>query len=154
MSTLGANWFGSFLARRHLSVRSPEATYLGRATAFNKNRSQGVLWQSGCSDGLVIPVRFGFDSDKVLPLRLIFNRHTFPPHMIYNGDETGVFTVQKPQQVSYTWFPREHDVVKKLPQPKRPGGTTRRERLLIFPCNLQGCNVEYDSRLVFWSRWT
>ncbi len=34
------------------------------------------------------------------------------------------------------------DVVKKLPQPKRPGGTTRREQLLIFPCNLQGWNVE------------
>lgn len=34
------------------------------------------------------------------------------------------------------------DVVKKLPQPKRPGGTTRREQLFIFPCNLQGWNVE------------
>ncbi len=30
------------------------------------------------------------------------------------------------------------DVVKKLPQPKRPGGTTQRGQLLIFPCNLQG----------------
>lgn len=47
-----------------------------------------------------LPVGFGFDSDKVLPLTLIFNRHTFPPHMIYNVDETGVFTVQKPQQVA------------------------------------------------------
>ncbi|XP_036001785.1 jerky protein homolog-like [Fundulus heteroclitus] len=27
------------------------------------------------------------------------DRHAFPPHMIYNVDETGVFTVQKPQQV-------------------------------------------------------
>ncbi|KAJ8343529.1 hypothetical protein SKAU_G00308580 [Synaphobranchus kaupii] len=32
----GEDWFGSFLARRHLSVRTPEATSLGRATAFNK----------------------------------------------------------------------------------------------------------------------
>lgn len=47
-----------------------------------------------------LPVGFGFDSDKVLPLTLIFNRHTFPPHMIYIVDETGVFTVQKPQQVA------------------------------------------------------
>lgn len=37
--------------------------------------------------------------------------------------------------------PKSH-VVKKLPQPKRPGGTTRREQLFIFPCNLQGWNVE------------
>uniref|UniRef100_A0A9R1SEK5 HTH CENPB-type domain-containing protein n=2 Tax=Cyprinus carpio TaxID=7962 RepID=A0A9R1SEK5_CYPCA len=35
LSTLGEDWFGSFLARRHLSVRTPEATSLGRATAFN-----------------------------------------------------------------------------------------------------------------------
>ncbi|KAK1893751.1 Tigger transposable element-derived protein 6 [Dissostichus eleginoides] len=34
------------------------------------------------------------------------------------------------------------DVVKKLPQPNRPGGTTRREQLFTFPCNLQGWNVE------------
>lgn len=27
------------------------------------------------------------------------DRHAFPPHMIYNVDETGVFTVQKPRQV-------------------------------------------------------
>ncbi|XP_031729111.1 uncharacterized protein LOC116397635 [Anarrhichthys ocellatus] len=27
------------------------------------------------------------------------DRHTFPPHMIYNVDETGIFTVQKPWQV-------------------------------------------------------
>lgn len=33
------------------------------------------------------------------------------------------------------------DVVKKLPQPNRPGGTTRREQLFTFPCNLQGWNV-------------
>ncbi|KAI4822668.1 hypothetical protein KUCAC02_008200 [Chaenocephalus aceratus] len=34
------------------------------------------------------------------------------------------------------------DVVKKLPQPNRPGGTTRREQLFTFPYNLQGWNVE------------
>ena len=34
------------------------------------------------------------------------------------------------------------DVVKKLPQPNRPGGTTRREQLFTFPCNLQGWDVE------------
>lgn len=34
------------------------------------------------------------------------------------------------------------DVVKKLPQPDRPGGTTRREKLSTFPYNFQGWNVE------------
>uniref|UniRef100_A0A8C5BDY5 HTH psq-type domain-containing protein n=1 Tax=Gadus morhua TaxID=8049 RepID=A0A8C5BDY5_GADMO len=32
----GEDWFGNFLARRQLSVRTPEATSLGRATAFNR----------------------------------------------------------------------------------------------------------------------
>ena len=34
------------------------------------------------------------------------------------------------------------DVVRKLPQPKTPGGTTRREQLFVFPCSLQGWNIE------------
>lgn len=29
----------------------------------------------------------------------LFNRHKFPPNMIYNVDETGVTTVQSPKQV-------------------------------------------------------
>lgn len=33
---LGRDWFKNFMARHHLSCRMPEATSLGRATAFNK----------------------------------------------------------------------------------------------------------------------
>ncbi|XP_076128435.1 uncharacterized protein LOC143109550 [Alosa pseudoharengus] len=66
----GEDWFRSFLARRHLSIRTPEATSLGRATAFNKTT-----------------VREFFDN-----LAVVMDRHAFPP-------QTGVFTVQKPQQV-------------------------------------------------------
>ncbi|CAJ1059690.1 protein ALP1-like isoform X1 [Xyrichtys novacula] len=72
----GGDWFGRFLVSRHLSVRTPQATSLGRATAFNKTT-----------------VGEFFDN-----LAAVMDRHTFPPHMIYNVDETGVFTVQKPQQ--------------------------------------------------------
>lgn len=36
----------------------------------------------------------------------------------------------------------KQDVVKRLPQPCNPGGTTRREQLFTFSCNFQGLNVE------------
>ncbi|XP_076866342.1 uncharacterized protein LOC143517561 [Brachyhypopomus gauderio] len=74
---IGIEWFGRFLARQHLSVRTPEATSLGSATAFNKTT-----------------VREFFKN-----LAVIMDRHAFPPNIIYNVDETGVFTVQKPRQV-------------------------------------------------------
>uniref|UniRef100_A0A671NJS9 HTH CENPB-type domain-containing protein n=1 Tax=Sinocyclocheilus anshuiensis TaxID=1608454 RepID=A0A671NJS9_9TELE len=35
------DWFNNFKARHHLSCRIPEATYVGRASAFNKTK--GVL---------------------------------------------------------------------------------------------------------------
>lgn len=38
-------------------------------------------------------------------------------------------------------FPQS-DVLKKLPQPHRAGGTARREQHFIFPCNLDKWNVE------------
>lgn len=34
------------------------------------------------------------------------------------------------------------DVLKKLPKPQKVGGTARREQQLIFPCNLDGWNVQ------------
>ncbi|KAI4819416.1 hypothetical protein KUCAC02_004663, partial [Chaenocephalus aceratus] len=71
----GPDWFNAFKARYHLACRVPEATSLGRATAFNKHN-----------------VGEFFDN-----LSKVMDR--FPPHMMYNMDETGVTTVQTPKQV-------------------------------------------------------
>ncbi|XP_034077842.1 uncharacterized protein LOC117549854 [Gymnodraco acuticeps] len=73
----GPDWFNAFKARYHLACRVPEATSLGRATAFNKHN-----------------VGEFFDN-----LSKVKDRYSFPPHMMYNMDETGVTTVQTPKQV-------------------------------------------------------
>ncbi|KAI4818898.1 hypothetical protein KUCAC02_004189 [Chaenocephalus aceratus] len=73
----GPDWFNAFKARYHLACRVPEATSLGRATAFNKHN-----------------VGEFFDN-----LSKVMDRYRFPPHMMYNMDETGVTTVQTPKQI-------------------------------------------------------
>ncbi|KAK2578090.1 hypothetical protein KPH14_001323 [Odynerus spinipes] len=74
----GEEWFRSFMKRNpELSVRAAQATSLSRATSFNKTN-----------------VTAFYDN-----LQTVMDRHKFEPQDIYNVDETGVTTVQKPDRV-------------------------------------------------------
>lgn len=73
----GYDWYLGFRKRHKLSIRTPEATSMARATAFNKTT-----------------VKEFFDN-----LVQVNNKHAFPPERIFNMDETGCTTVQKPKQV-------------------------------------------------------
>jgi hypothetical protein len=77
----GRDWLKAFLRRhRNLSIRKPEATSIGRMTAFNHHN-----------------VEVFYDN-----IRSVFNIHSFEPHQIWNCDETGVTTVQIPERVLAT----------------------------------------------------
>ena len=73
----GKDWLLPFMAEYKLSVRQPEATSLGRATAFNAHNVS--LFYSNFSD--------------------VMSRHQFPPNRIFNIDETGCSTVQNHAKV-------------------------------------------------------
>ncbi|GBP43058.1 hypothetical protein EVAR_96320_1 [Eumeta japonica] len=74
----GEDWLGSFL-RRHssLSIRTPPATSLSRATSFNKHN-----------------VSMFFAN-----LTTVYQRLNVSPGDIWNVDETGVTTVQVPNRI-------------------------------------------------------
>lgn len=74
----GVDWFKSFMKRNpDLSIRSPEATSLSRCTSFNRTNVHSFFEQY---------------TD-------VLQRYNLTGSRIWNMDETGVTTVQKPKKV-------------------------------------------------------
>ncbi|KAB0792973.1 hypothetical protein PPYR_12593 [Photinus pyralis] len=74
----GNDWYYGFI-RRHsgISLRKPEPKSLNRINAFNK-----------------IDVQKFFEN-----LKIVYEKHKFPPEKIFNVDETGITNVHVPQKV-------------------------------------------------------
>ena len=73
----GVDWLNSFMKRRKLSIRTPQATSISRLIGFNKPKIDEF-----------------FEA-----YRNILTKHYFSAVNIFNIDETGVTTVQKPVKV-------------------------------------------------------
>jgi hypothetical protein len=74
----GRDWLEGFLRRnRGISLRRPQATSINRITAFNKEEI------------------VKFDDN----LQGVMMKYQFTPYKIYNVDETGISTIQKPGRI-------------------------------------------------------
>ena len=77
----GPDWFSGFMKRNSdLAIRTPEATSISRATSFNRTN-----------------VKLFFEK-----LALVMDRDKFQANDVWNLNETGVTTVQKPRSVVAT----------------------------------------------------
>jgi len=72
----GPDWFSAFL-NNDLSIRTPEATSLSRATSFNRHNVNEFFTK----------------------LATVVERDNVGPYNIWNVDETGLSTVQKPRGI-------------------------------------------------------
>ena len=78
---VGKDWLSGFLKRHQdLSIRSPQATNLSRAVAFNREKVKQFFTLYGD----------------------LLSDHGYTPSRIWNMDETGVSTVQKPGKIVAT----------------------------------------------------
>lgn len=76
-----SDWLSGFLKRKSaLSIRTPQGTSLGRATSFNRHNVERFFENLGS----------------------VYEKYKFQGHDIFNVDETGVTTVQKPTKVIAT----------------------------------------------------
>ena len=81
MGRAGCDWFTGFLKRHpSMSIITPEATSIGRATAFNRT-TVGMFYDT---------------------LDTVMDKHNFEAKDIWNVDETGITTVQKPNKIVAT----------------------------------------------------
>lgn len=74
----GKDWAQGFMRRNpQLSLRKPEATSINRILSFNKNE-----------------ISHFYDN-----LKSVMDKYNFPPSRIFNVDETGITTVQRPPAI-------------------------------------------------------